>query len=528
MAVNSQGKSDGLKSEDQRDLWLLRSFLIAVILTVFLLSVSVYAFLEAQRAYQDCCLFHENLSRAQEQLLRLEEDVNELTRRFVETSDPAHLRQRQSHLSHFNAFLLATQRLAQTAVPEVGSNLVAAARPWEGYQEQAIALAQQGETTAACEQLHGQGMPKARARFRALCAQLTEETGPLHTAVALRYHAAAGRAGLAVGGVVALLTLTWATFFVKLRRWHQTLLHIIEDRTRVAEALRASEERYNLALAGANDGIWDWNLQTDRCFFSPRWKWLLGYEDHEIGTSPAEWFSRVHSEDRPRLMAAIRDHLDGKTQFLDEEIRMVTRQGQWRWMHVRGLAFLSHDGSPVRMAGSLTDITRRKIAEEQLREGAFRDPLTELPNRAFFIPLLERAVARVRRHPDQWFALLFVDLDGFKNVNDRLGHSAGDHVLYVVAQRLTRSLRPTDIVTRYGGDEFVVLTEDIETPQHVYELANRIERTISEPINVADTTVSIGASVGIAFSTELVEDYLELIVLADRRMYEVKSQRKKS
>jgi PAS domain S-box-containing protein len=220
----------------------------------------------------------------------------------------------------------------------------------------------------------------------------------------------------------------------RLLRWRRSALSLLAELSTTTRALRETEERYRLALAGANDGIWDWDLRTNRVFYSHRWKWLLGYAEHEIGESPAEWYSRIHSDDRKRFQEAIAQHLEGKAPLLDVEIRMVTREGQWRWMQVRGVAILDEHQRPVRLAGSISDVTRRKVAEEELRHGALHDPLTQLATRAYFLAFLERAVASVLRHPEQQFAILFIDLDGFKSVNDQFGHAVGDEVLACIAR----------------------------------------------------------------------------------------------
>src|ERR1700752_2882772 len=150
------------------------------------------------------------------------------------------------------------------------------------------------------------------------------------------------------------------------------------------EALRESEERYALAARGANDGLWDWNIQTGHLYFSPRWKNMLGWREDEIGESADEWFNRIHDADRKRVQEEIAAHRNGTTRYFESEHRMLHKDGTFRWMLNRGLAVFDDSGKTLRMAGSQTDITERKVS----------DPLTGLPNRLLFIHRLWRAIKK--------------------------------------------------------------------------------------------------------------------------------------
>src|SRR5262249_32228120 len=168
----------------------------------------------------------------------------------------------------------------------------------------------------------------------------------------------------------------------------------VSERVQVEKALRESEERYALAVRGANDGLWDWNLTTGKIYFSPRWKAMLGYEESEISDSPEEWFSRVHPEDLGRLKVDLGLHLEGCQPQVDTEYRIRHRDGAYLWMRIRGLAVHDAKAKAARMAGSQTDITMRKLNEERLLRGAFYDELTGLPNRSLFMERLERTAIR--------------------------------------------------------------------------------------------------------------------------------------
>lgn len=412
------------------------------------------------------------------------------------------------------------------------------------------------------------------------------------------------------------------------------------ERQKRERALCESEERYALAVAGANDGLWDWNLITNRVYFSPRWKSLLGYEvkegetisEHNSGYFPQEWFSRVHPDDLDSLKQAIADHLAGITPYFKSEHRILDVQGEYRWMLSRGLAVRDHQANPYRMAGSQTDISDRKATEEAnirlaafpkynpnpvlacdfqgeivyvnpatervleelrlglvtgflprnhrelvvtslkqgksgwqverfvqdrlfywlyhpipalnivhihvmditdrqnaqdtLRHEALHDSLTGLPNRAFFLNRLTSALTRAKVQLDYQFAVIFLDLDRFKVVNDSLGHFIGDCLLVALAKRLQNCVGSGDILARFGGDEFTILVEHIPTIQTAITLAEQIQTELICPFNLKGYEVFTSASIGIAPSTLGYERPEDLLRDADIAMYRAKARGK--
>lgn len=288
------------------------------------------------------------------------------------------------------------------------------------------------------------------------------------------------------------------------------------------EALRESEERYSLAARGANDGLWDWNIQTGRVYYSPRWKAMLGWEENEIGDSSEEWFDRVHDTDRERVQEEITAHRSGATSHFESEHRMLHKDGTFRWMFNRGLAVVDESGTTLRMAGSQTDITERKVS----------DPLTGLPNRLLFIDRLGRRIQHARRRKDALFAILFLDLDGFKMINDSLGHLVGDQLLVGVASRLEKCLRSSDTlarlgesftVARLGGDEFTVLLDDLKDPNDAKRAADRLMKALSAPFSLGGKEVFTSVSIGIALSNSAYEQPEDMLRDADTAMYQAKS-----
>jgi diguanylate cyclase (GGDEF)-like protein/PAS domain S-box-containing protein len=297
----------------------------------------------------------------------------------------------------------------------------------------------------------------------------------------------------------------------------------ITERKRMEEALRESEERFALAARGTNEGLWDWNLKTEEIFLSERWKSMLGFQPREIGSNPEEWFLRVHPEDRDRLKAEIEAHLKGQTDSFESEHRMQHKDGSYRWMLARGIAVHDKEDTPYRMAGSQTDITSRKIAEEQLLHDAFHDALTGLPNRALFLDRLKTALERTKRRESYTFAVLFLDLDRFKVVNDSLGHLVGDELLISVSKRLIGCLRPGDSVARLGGDEFALLLDDINNVVGAVRVANRIQNELKLAFRLKGHEIFTSASIGIALSSSGYNEPEEVLRDADTAMYRAKN-----
>ena len=295
------------------------------------------------------------------------------------------------------------------------------------------------------------------------------------------------------------------------------------ERHRSEEALRENEERYALAIRGANDGLWDWNLEAGTVYLSPRWKMMLGYGIYETGERLEDWFDKVHPDDLDELRSALSAHFESDEEHFEHEHRMVTRGGEIRWMLTRGVAVRNEDGRVIRMAGSLTDVTARKVAEQQLLYDAFHDGLTGLANRALFIDRLGVVLAARRRQAGLRFAVLFLDLDRFKNINDSLGHTTGDKLLQDIARRIEKTLRPGDTIARLGGDEFAILLSQVDDLGDAIHVAERIQELISTPVVIRSNEVYVTASIGIALSTTETRGPEDILRDADIAMYRAKA-----
>ncbi len=291
-------------------------------------------------------------------------------------------------------------------------------------------------------------------------------------------------------------------------------------------ALRESEERYALAARGANDGLWDWDLRTNQIYYSPRWKSMLGYNEGELGSNPAEWFERVHPDDREQLEIRLRAHFRQLISHFQHEYRIRASDHSYRWMLCRGLAVWDENGTATRIVGSQTDITDRKRAEERLLHDALHDGLTGLPNRMLFLDRLKHAITHSRRNRDRSFAVMFLDLDRFKVINDSLGHGAGDVLLEVIARRLEENLRPGDTAARLGGDEFAILLEDILDSEAALAIAERIQQVIATPVPIDEREMFTTASIGITLYQPGYNSATDMIRDADTAMYHAKMQGK--
>jgi PAS domain S-box-containing protein len=308
----------------------------------------------------------------------------------------------------------------------------------------------------------------------------------------------------------------------------------ISQRKADETALRESEERYSLAAQGANDGLWDWDIDSNNVYFSPRWKTMLGYSDHEVNDTLAAWLERIHPEDADRVQEEIDAHLKGETQGFESEHRMRHADGSYRWVLSRGVAVRGNDGAPTRMAGWMTDSSSRVAAY---------DALTNLPNRTLFTDRLQRAIARTKQEVFYQFAVLYIDLDSFKFVNDTLGHAAGDALLRETSYRLEQSLRQSDTVARFdvdltpsersrdtvarfGGDEFAILLDGFRDIDDVVIVAKRIQEAVTAPYALEGQSVFSSASIGIALSNERYTSADDMLRDADIAMYRAKQEGK--
>ncbi|MES0490698.1 MAG: EAL domain-containing protein [Leptospirales bacterium] len=322
----------------------------------------------------------------------------------------------------------------------------------------------------------------------------------------------------------AIISLENAMYVNKIKTINTALEDEIVQHKHTEADLVQTKERYALAARGANDGLWDWDIINDKIYYSPRWKLMLGYKENEIKDFPNEWFSRVHEDDIGMLRSSIDSHLEGILPHLECEYRMKHKDGRYLWMVTRGLAVRDSHDVPYRMAGSQTEITKRKLAEDQLRHDAMHDMLTGLPNWNLLLDRMNHAIKRKQKEPDFLFATLFIDVDRFKVINDSLGHEIGNHLLIELSVKLEACIDSEDTVARLGGDEFGILLESINDVNEAVQIIEKIREVLKDPFEIKEhelfITISIGMVVGVADynkSEDIIRD-------ADTAMHRAKSQ----
>lgn len=322
-----------------------------------------------------------------------------------------------------------------------------------------------------------------------------------------------------LGVAVFLLPILATAYSFRLYMRHSQ--GYVEQIEKTLADLRQSDERYALATHGANDGLWDWKLDTGQIFYSPRWKAMLGHNEEELSNHPDEWFDRVHPEDRAALQHALNAHIQGESPHFEHEHRILHQDGSYRWVLTRGLAVRNEQGA-YRMAGSQSEITARKTMEAQLVHEARHDALTGLPNRTYFLEQVKALLERLKYKNGDSFAVLFLDFDRFKSVNDSLGHAIGDQLLEAVARRLDAELPPGTTIARLGGDEFTILLRHMKSVEVAKYTAERIQGLLKFPFNIEGNKVFITTSIGIAMSSPLYENAEDILRDADIAMYRAK------
>lgn len=300
------------------------------------------------------------------------------------------------------------------------------------------------------------------------------------------------------------------------------LLTAAFEQERLLENLRHSDERYSLVAAATRDGLWDWDVKRGEVYYSRRCREMLGDPGPDGLGAPAFWLDAVHPADRTELQVILTEAMAGDPRPIEIEHRVRSEDGTYRWTSCRALPLASESGEPARIVGSLSDIEPRKQLEEQLRQGALYDEVTGLPNRKLFLERLSFAVAHAQRSAGLRYAVVFLDLDGFKLVNDTLGHRAGDQLLREIGSRLERCLRASDTPARFGGDEFAVLLLDID-PAAIEVVVERMQEEASAVIELEHHRVAVSASIGIATSDGAYVNAEDVLRDADIAMYHAKS-----
>jgi diguanylate cyclase (GGDEF)-like protein/PAS domain S-box-containing protein len=302
----------------------------------------------------------------------------------------------------------------------------------------------------------------------------------------------------------------------------QVMLRDVTLFKKTQQNLRHMSERLQLAIEGTGQGIWDWDVASNKFTFLGGMNRILGRAADETTNTNNEWRNAVHPDDMERVITTFQATLEGKTPVYECEYRLRAKDGSWKWVQARGLvAEHATDGSPLTVTGTLTDITASKESATLAWRHANVDPLTSLPNRRLFSECLKNELLRAQRSRTQ-LALLFIDLDGFKQVNDLYGHEVGDLLLMETAHRLSKCVRQTDIVARLGGDEFTIILTQLDDLEHIQLVCQKILDALSTPFRIKLQVTGVSASIGISlypFDALVPEDMLRK---ADQAMYAAK------
>ncbi len=281
---------------------------------------------------------------------------------------------------------------------------------------------------------------------------------------------------------------------------YRSIVYAIE-RAAVLEALKESEERYSLAVEATNDGIWEWNLRKGTIYYSPRWKEILGYQDHEIKNNPDEWFNRIHPGDVDEFEDALAQHFAGDTPKLINEHRLLDKNNSYRWVRVIGKANINKEGAVINVGGSLSDITAEKL----------EDSLTGLPNRILFADRLEGALNRIKYNHSDNFVYLTIGLENYRTILTNFGVKTAEQLLVTVLERFRTAVKPTDTIGRIEDYVFGILLNGIDNYAALNRILDNFNVNISKNVEIEDNVISPSFSTGIVFSNTKYESAEEII-----------------
>lgn len=292
--------------------------------------------------------------------------------------------------------------------------------------------------------------------------------------------------------------------------------------------LASAEERYRLVLESTNDAIWDIDVSNFTIFHSDKWYELLGYNEKDFDGYLSTWRKYIHPEDEPKIIKAIKDSLAEKNSFIKCEFRIMTAKGDYKWIRTRGKALFNSQDEAYRIIGSHMDITELKDYEDELQYIAYHDPLTGLYNRLYLYETVGTRLSHMKS--DDMYntldAMIFIDIDNFKFINDTLGHSFGDKFLLEVAMRLLSFTKYNYELYRLSGDEFVFYMKNANSKEEIESYANKIMNSFSEPFSIDCNSISASVSIGISLYPFDGKDVDSLLRYADMAMYKVKQRGK--
>jgi diguanylate cyclase (GGDEF)-like protein/PAS domain S-box-containing protein len=333
-------------------------------------------------------------------------------------------------------------------------------------------------------------------------------------------------------GIIYYFTFVnrYANKFKQVYKDKEIIQNHLTELTKIQQANTVLKERTELALQGSGTAILDWNYIHKTSYISPNWKDMLGFKDNELDNTYATWRLRVHPADLRSALKELKHTKDNKEPFFNNTHRLRHRDGHYLWILGKAHLTYTSDGILSRIIGTHVDITQEKTAQdsllkekEKLRHQAYHDALTGLPNRLLFTDKLGQILIKAKRYKTK-IALLFIDLDHFKEINDSLGHNIGDQVLQHVTSRLLSTIKSEDSIARFGGDEFTIVLEDLAQGKDASLLAKKILYLLSKAIHIETHELYISSSIGISLFPQDGDVSADLLKYADSAMYKAKEE----
>lgn len=432
-----------------------------------------------------------------------------LVRTFADVSDYV---QAEAARQRLDLLLTATQSLARVGGWEL--DLVNDTLFWTDgvYRILETSAHEYQPSTATIQRFF---TPESLALFNAFATDVVKQPKTHEPGLELEMITAKGRRIW----VRTLSTLTWeGAQVVK----HTAVLQDVTERKLAEAAARESEQRWKLALESTGDGVWDWRIDSGEEFFSQHLLEMYGFDEGELPNSADAFDQRTHPDDRAQLEKSRQDHFDGLTPTYVNEHRVRCKDGSWKWVLSRGMVISRDAGNkPLRMIGTHTDIGARKKSEALIWQQAHFDTLTGLPNRRMLRDRLEQEIKKSRRDSLQ-LAVLFIDLDHFKEVNDTLGHDSGDLLLVEAARRIRQCVRESDTVARMGGDEFTVILSELPDTGSLERILQQIIDALQSVFKLGDELVFVSASIGVTIYPLHATEIEDLFRHADQALYVAK------
>lgn len=295
----------------------------------------------------------------------------------------------------------------------------------------------------------------------------------------------------------------------------------IEQLTRLKRELIQKEKRYMLAIDGVNDAIWEWDLGNNNVFISEKWTSITGYALNQNINFIDFVKSIIHEEDYNNVCSNFKDYMEGKVTCYQSEFRIKIKNNTYKWLFVRAKGLENDENKIIKLSGSITDISDRKVIEEEIKHRAYYDFLTSLPNKLLVTEIIEKTIEDFKISGKKG-AIIFLDLDDFKKVNDTLGHHYGDQLLKIIAEILKFSFDKKDTVARLGGDEFLIIMNDIKSKEDIILKCDKLIEIFKNTFEIGERHVYTSASMGITIFPSDSDDINTLLINADAAMYKCK------